>query len=127
MINTRLGLSDQPWMVLQELSLMDFENSDRPSVAAWYNGRECGFSILFHRGPDRTNLTVIVCVEDRNSDEIAVDHWPYDGPRLNPPTYREMPGDSSMGWRIAVRRKHFEPGAYREAADYISELMEVRP
>lgn len=118
-IDRHLGLNKQAAIVLEILSMRDFSTHSYLHAAAWYNGRECGFSLIF-QGAD--GYRIVTCAECRNSDEIVIDNWAFRGPYLNPPGSESMP--SADDWRSAVNRKHIPQGEYQEAADYIEELIE---
>lgn len=99
-----LGMSDQARAVLALLSGRepDFAEYDKAeghylyesSTAAWYNGRERGFSLVVHRTlSDRTAL-VLTVTEHRVSDEITINHWVVDEARfVNPPTVADFPAE----------------------------------
>lgn len=121
-IDRHLGMNKQAVIVLEILSMRDFDIRSYIRTAAWYNGRECGFSLIFQW---YDNYRIITCAECRNSDEIVVDNWEFRGPFLNPPGSESMPTPKDrQGWRAAVNRKHVPHGGYQEAADYIEELIE---
>lgn len=121
-IDAHLGLNKQAVIVLEILAMRDFAIRNYIQTAAWYNGRECGFSLIL-QGPEGSRI--ITCAECRNSDEIVIDNWAFNGPYLNPPGHESMPTlVDCQDWRSAVNRKHIPYGSYQEAADYIEELIE---
>jgi len=84
-------------------------------TAAWYNGRERGFSITVSML--RNENLIVTFGECRNSDGIFVDHW-QGKPDINPPTVQDFSDE------IYARRKYFNWGDAAKAADYVRDLIE---
>jgi hypothetical protein len=127
--DTGLGLSGQGRAVLVMLSenepdFADFDEERRTysvfiSTAAWYNGRERGFSLVMDPRQGTQDRLVITCAEIRNTDGIFVDTWVDEtSAYLNPPTPRDQPEESYEA------RTRFGFGDVGKAASFIYDLME---
>ena len=91
------------------------ETTFRVSTAAWYNGREDGYSLTVHNyGHDNLIVTFGEC---RNSDAIFVDHW-LQGPSINPPTVKDFSDEAYS------QRHYFNYGQAMSVAEYIRSLIE---
>ena len=93
-----LSIGTQARAVLEYLDGMQLEIPDddvylfsRLRAAAWYNGRETGFSVTF-RPSGQGQTLIICCFEHRNSDRICALRAETDKIGINPPTI-ESPGD----------------------------------
>ena len=95
------------------------------TTAAWYNGRERGFSVVVksYLNPslhiEGYRRLVVTCAEHRNVDSVVVDWWLDGKIDINPPTPGDMPG--AANWEAAVHRETFcDP---RKAADHIYDVI----
>jgi len=123
-IDFQLHLNSVSWSVLHTLenepSFAPWDEEKQEyliecQTAAFYNGRERGFSLqVNHPARFATNFLFVVFAEQRNSDQVVVYTWTGRG-STNPPTHREVPEAS---WE---NQRCFD--AVDKAADYIRELM----
>jgi len=89
-------------------------------TAAWYNGRERGFSILF-RSLEKGETLVITVAEHRTGEDLVIDHWKTKKIFLNPPTINDFPEEAYSN-RIYIGFKMFE-----EARKVIVKLLNGKP
>lgn len=68
------------------------------TTAAWYNGRERGFSLVVRRQMTDRACTVITVAEHRSSDQIVIMSWDYEDKYfLNPPMVDDAPESAWAG------------------------------
>jgi len=85
-------------------------------TAAWYNGREDGFSVTVSMSPEPESL-VVTFGEHRNTDQIFVDHW-LGRVGINPPTVDDFTDEAYED------RKMFKYDDAAGAAIYVRQLIE---
>lgn len=124
--NPTLSMNAQALEVLKRLKHMNLEDPRiLVQTAAWYNGRERGFSLTFHamrvtygdREIFRPNFVIAVS-EHRCCDSIVIDNWPIGYIPMNPPTVSDFNDDAYYRRRRTVP---FEQ--YDDAVDVIRELV----
>jgi hypothetical protein len=123
--DTHLNLNNQALAVLAVLgqSEPDFADWDagaheyviETTTAAWYNGRERGFSLVVRRTIESPVTLVIIVAQHRNSGDIIVWSWRTKKRFLNPPTVGNLPKNHVD--------KDFPYGRIDKAVDYIRKLM----
>ncbi len=129
-IDFRLGLSGPAWAILHALEKeptfapYDDENGYEVDceTAAFYNGRECGFSLRFNH-PNRVGSYLYVCfARHKSSDSIIIYHWK--GPRcsINPPAVGDFP---SSAWDDAIRANSVEE-AVRRIWDMAQDFLDTQ-
>ena len=89
-IDPTLSLNTQAWAVLHAFSYYDLPKCCFTSTAAWYNGRERGFSLAIRGANPAAGVLYIVVAEARSSDGIIVESWTGDS-LTNPPTINDRP------------------------------------
>jgi hypothetical protein len=121
-----LSMNEQAIEVLNRLKHMTIEDSRvLVQTAAWYNGRERGFSLTFYamkvtytdREINRPNF-VIAISEHRNCDSIVIDNWPIGYIPMNPPTVSDFNDDAYYRRRRTVPYQQYD-----EAVDVVRELV----
>jgi hypothetical protein len=120
-----LGLKAQSTAVLHMLASYEVDFLSDPKLcniktAAWYNGRERGYSCLVQMYPGMGTKTLIIAwSEARSSDALLVYSWESDKYFDNPPTADDVPEEV---WCEGA--KGFPYGDAGAAAHSIYEAME---
>jgi hypothetical protein len=94
----------------------------------WFNGRERGIAIVLSRTQHDEEAAVFVVVENRTSDNIAVEEWWQSRVTLqNGPSLQSR--DEALGGdeanRVYYDRIYFNYGEIGKAAEYVYERMSV--
>jgi hypothetical protein len=98
-----------------------FEDIDIGGIFAVYNGRERWVGICFiskhHSFIAKSNCLYIIFGENRNSDNLVVQHW-YGPSSFNPPTIPDISGYSYFD-----NRKFFNCEDFQNAKNHIADLV----